>query len=541
MRRENVSKHLYGLFIFICVMCLFPVFPRAANAIGTGPASSTSDSVTPADSGTAPGAPTGVSATAGNAQATVSFTAPASNGGSAITGYSVTSKPAGGVDLDAGTTSAAHTVDGLTNGKAYTFTVTAGNAIGTGPASSPSNKVTPAAKNAKKPTVTVLEPKQNASVPGDSVVVQGTASDKSGVASVWWCVNGCPWQQASGTAKWTANVPLVPGVNSVEVYSQDPVGNVSAIASLSLVSLENLVDSYWPMNDGDEKNYTGVVGTMTMSFAATGSQSFDLTINPADSSGDSGDIFYELDASDDLLLTSEDYLQYTLDFEPPLLELDAALLAKGGSKTSSSTGTIEDINVRMTQTVSVKNAGTVTVPAGTYQNCMLASQAITASVPGHAAVSASSQDYVLARGVGVIKAAVIELSANGSTKLIGWEDLVSGTVAGVPVGNLASVAADKSGPVIGASLDDLIKTNEQAMPKLQIETPLAVLEFTRYDDGESKLVLRGRSGYGYVLEAGAPDESGDLVWTPLWAGVLTEGPLSLSVPGSGAGTVYRVR
>ncbi|MGO9022204.1 MAG: hypothetical protein ACLQVJ_28030 [Syntrophobacteraceae bacterium] len=154
--------------------------------------------------------------------------------------------------------------------------------------------------------------------------------------------------------------------------------------------------------------------------------------------------------------------------------------------------------------------------------------------------SASSQGYVLARGVGVIKAVVLELSG-GTFRLMGWEDLVSGPVAGVDVGNMASVAADKSGPVTGASLDGLIKTNEQAMPELQIDTPLAVLEFTRYDDGKSKLVLRGRSGYGYVVEAGAQDESGDLIWTPLWAGVLTEGPLSLSVPDSGAGTVYRVR
>jgi uncharacterized repeat protein (TIGR01451 family) len=45
-----------------------------------------------------PGAPTGATATAGNAQATVTFTAPASNGGSAITGYTVTSNPPGGVD-----------------------------------------------------------------------------------------------------------------------------------------------------------------------------------------------------------------------------------------------------------------------------------------------------------------------------------------------------------------------------------------------------------------------------------------------------------
>ncbi len=109
----------------------------ASNSAGSGPASGPSNSVTPI---AAPGSPTGVSATAGNGQATVSFSAPASNGGSAITGYTVTSSPG---NITAAGTASPITVTGLTNGTTYTFTVTATNAAGTGPASSPSNSITP--------------------------------------------------------------------------------------------------------------------------------------------------------------------------------------------------------------------------------------------------------------------------------------------------------------------------------------------------------------------------------------------------------------
>ena len=84
-----------------------------------------------------------VTATAGNAQATVSFMAPASDGGSSITGYTVTSNPAGGVDSSAGTTSTSHVITTLVNGTPYTFTVIATNVAGPGMASSASNSVTP--------------------------------------------------------------------------------------------------------------------------------------------------------------------------------------------------------------------------------------------------------------------------------------------------------------------------------------------------------------------------------------------------------------
>jgi hypothetical protein len=109
----------------------------AANAIGTGVASAPSNAVTPR---TTPSAPTAVVATAGDGTASVAFSAPTSNGGAAITSYTVAAIP--GTTTGTGTASPV-TVTGLTNGTAYTFTVTATNAAGPGPASAASNSVTP--------------------------------------------------------------------------------------------------------------------------------------------------------------------------------------------------------------------------------------------------------------------------------------------------------------------------------------------------------------------------------------------------------------
>ena len=92
-----------------------------------------------------PGAPTLGTVAADEGRVRVDWAAPLTDGGSALTGYQVTATPAFGdpvvSTVDVMTTAAV--VDGLTNGMAYVVTVTAGNAVGIGPASVGSASVTP--------------------------------------------------------------------------------------------------------------------------------------------------------------------------------------------------------------------------------------------------------------------------------------------------------------------------------------------------------------------------------------------------------------
>lgn len=143
---------------------------------GSGP-----DTPTPA---TVPGVPTNVTAIAGNGQATVRFTAPASDGGSSITGYEVTAEP-GGVVVTG--TASPIVVTGLTNGTSYTFTVKAVNTIGASAASVVSNAVDPYSSSTSGGTGTPVTttPSQ---VAGVEILVNGKAeqagtvvtSDRSG-------------------------------------------------------------------------------------------------------------------------------------------------------------------------------------------------------------------------------------------------------------------------------------------------------------------------------------------------------------------------
>jgi len=118
----------------------------ATNSYGISNASSASNSVTTAD---VPGAPTSVTAadTGIDGEALISWTAPGSNGGSAITDYIVEYSSNSGssytVFADGTSTGTSATVTGLTTGSTYIFRVKAVNAIGTGTASTATSNYIP--------------------------------------------------------------------------------------------------------------------------------------------------------------------------------------------------------------------------------------------------------------------------------------------------------------------------------------------------------------------------------------------------------------
>lgn len=175
-----------------------------------------------------PTEPQSPSAVAGPAQATVTFSAPLTDGGSPITGYTVVSDPAGGVDSNAGSTSTSHLITGLTNGTAYTFTVVATNATGSGPASVPSNSVTPLDAPGA-PTIGVVTPGNG------QVSVAFTAPASDGGSPITSYTATCGTQSASGAGSPISVTGLANGIAvDCSVVAINAVGTSPPSATVSV-------------------------------------------------------------------------------------------------------------------------------------------------------------------------------------------------------------------------------------------------------------------------------------------------------------------
>ena len=150
-----------------------------------------------------PTSPTIGSVIAGDAQAAVAFAAPSDDGGSSVTFYTVTANPGGQTAVGFGSPLS---VNGLTNGTAYSFRVSASNANGTGALSVLSSGVTPLGV-------------QTVSFGGPGTQVYGTSPTLTATAS-------------SGLAvSWDSTTPAVCSVTGGGVLSFPSVGTCTISAN----------------------------------------------------------------------------------------------------------------------------------------------------------------------------------------------------------------------------------------------------------------------------------------------------------------------
>lgn len=219
---------------------------------------------------TTPGTPADVRATGGNGSAVVSFTPPASDGGSAITGYTVTATDqtmAGNGGQMATGSGSPITISGLTNGDSYTFTVTATNSAGESPASGPSNAAIPA---------TVPDPPTavSASAANGSAVVSFSPPSADGGSAITGYTATAVDHTAAGnggqTATGSGSPITISGLTSGDSYtftvtaknsvgSSEPSSQSAPVMPARIVTTTKLSSSENPVNAGQKVTFTATI------------------------------------------------------------------------------------------------------------------------------------------------------------------------------------------------------------------------------------------------------------------------------------------
>jgi len=215
-----------------------------------------------------PGAPQNVSVAVGNAQASVSFVAPSTNGGSAILNYTVTATPVtGGASVSTTANSSTILVTGLVNGVEYTFQVTATNSAGVGSPYITATTYTPIA--VVSPLITT-QPTAQSIIVGNPATLSVSATG-TGALSYQWYKNGIAINGATSASLTIAATALLDtGSYSVKITNSGGV-TTSASAQISVIDPGRLVNISVLSMDGPGSQLL-TIGFVTGGAGTTGSQ-----------------------------------------------------------------------------------------------------------------------------------------------------------------------------------------------------------------------------------------------------------------------------
>lgn len=349
----------------------YNVVLRADNGVGSSLVSPSS-TATPF---TVPGAPAQVLAVGGASSAQASWSAPTSDGGSAILGYTVSAfatATGGSAVATCTTTTLTCLVSGLANDTTYYFSVLATNAAGSGPASDPRVTTLPVALPAA-PTLSAL-------AVGNSYVsvpfTAGTFDVNNPVTGYQYSVDGgAHWYAATGTTSPLTISGLTNGTSyTVELRATSAAGSGAASnaelgtpyaapdptanATTAYVAGSGQVAVSWlaPNNNGAAISsytvtaFTAAVGGTQKTTCTTSGLSCTL------SGLTNGTTYYISIQSINV------YSQYSLRSSPliPVVSGSASVVSLGENPASSTFGT----SVTLTATVTSGATGTVNFESG---------------------------------------------------------------------------------------------------------------------------------------------------------------------------------
>jgi len=260
----------------------------AINAVGTGTASGTTSSKPM----TTPGVPTSLGGTAGDTQVELSWTAPASDGGSALTGYRVESSTNSGsswstVVADTGSASTSYTVTSLANGTEVDFRVSAINVVGTGSASSSATAT---------PRTTPGKPTALAGTPGDGeVTLAWTAPTSDGGVSI----SGYTVESSiDGGSNWSTSIADT-GSSSTSAVVEGLSNGTSTVFRVSAINVAG-TGSTSDVETATPRTTPGQPGSLS---ATEGTAQVDLSWSDPSSDGGSAVTGYKVEQSTDSGLT----------------------------------------------------------------------------------------------------------------------------------------------------------------------------------------------------------------------------------------------
>ena len=191
------------------------------------------------------------------------------------------------------------------------------------------------------------------------------------------------------------------------------------------------IERYFPMHDGDSKNFSWTTynSTYTYSEVQYNGMSSYLEYDSID-----GSKAYYGYSGDELVMCGAEAGGIDMRFDTPISVLNDYVLNNGGTIQDSTSFFAEGYTFHIDYKGTVTNIGDVTVPAGTFKDCRSISMEFSYRVEGESDSFDMEDVWILAPKVGKTKVAV----ADQFLDFLGWMELTSGTVGGISVADLAN-------------------------------------------------------------------------------------------------------